>query len=285
MKVGFIGAGVVGTSLGFLLSENGANVSGFLSKSFESAQKAAMLTNTQTFRSYEEILKNTDVVIISTNDSSISDVVNELLDCKNMIEGKVFAHLSGAVSIDILYPLKCELAHTMVMHPIQTCPSFDAAINLLPKCYFTLEGDEQALNCGKSIVEKIGAKFIVLNNINKPLYHAACVAVSNYLVALMKFGDELLKESGFPYSEYPDALIPLMEGTLKNLKEKGVLASLTGPIARGDINTVKLHIQNIKDKNLIKLYKALGRMALEIARSKASLCREKYLELEGILNE
>lgn len=285
MKVGFIGAGVVGTSLGFLLSKNGANVSGFLSKSFESAQKAAMLTKTRAFRSYDDVLKSSDVIIISTDDSSISDVVNKLIDYKGMIKGKVFAHLSGAVSIDILYPLKCELGHTMVMHPIQTCPSFDAAINLLPKCYFTLEGDEQALVFGKAIVKKISAKFIVINNINKPLYHAACVAVSNYLVALAKFGVELFKESGFPYSEFPDALIPLMEGTLKNLKENGILASLTGPISRGDVNTIKLHLQNIKDKNLIKVYKSLGRVALEIAYSKKIFSEEKRLELEEVLNE
>lgn len=285
MKVGFIGAGVVGTSLGFLLSKSGVNVSGFLSKSFESAQKAAILTKTCIFRSYDEILKSSDVVIISTNDSSISDVVNKLLDCKNMIEGKVFAHLSGAASIDILNPLKYEMGYTMVLHPIQTCPSFDAAINLLPKCYFTLEGDEEALIFGKAIVEKISAKSIVVNSINKPLYHAACVAVSNYLIALARFGNELLKESGFPCSKYPDALVPLMYGSLKNIEEKGISDALTGPIARGDVNTVELHLKNIKGKNHIKLYKLLGMMALEIATNKKNLGEEKYIKLEELLNE
>ncbi|AIS51660.1 hypothetical protein TKV_c04580 [Thermoanaerobacter kivui] len=284
MKIGFVGAGIVGTSLAFLLSKSGTDVSGFLSRSFESAKRSATLTKTTAFSCYEELLKNSDVIIISTNDSSISDVVNKLLEHKDMLKEKIFCHLSGALSLEVLHPLNLEGGYIMVMHPIQTCPSFDAALELLPKSYFTLEGCEKAVKIGKEIVNKISGKYIVVENINKPLYHAACVVASNYLVALSKLSLLLLKESGFPFEEYSDALIPLMEGTLKNIKEKGINGALTGPIARGDVNTVELHLKNIQDQNLINLYKNLGKLALEISYEKGNLSKEKYFELEGILN-
>ncbi|EMT38290.1 Rossmann-like and DUF2520 domain-containing protein [Thermoanaerobacter thermohydrosulfuricus] len=284
MKIGFVGAGVVGTSLAFLLSQNGINISGFLSRNLESAKKSAEFTQSSVFSSYEEVITNSDVIIISTNDNSIPEVVNNLSQYKEILKEKTFAHLSGALNLEVLNPLKDENNFIMVLHPIQTCPSVSSALELLPKSYFTLEGDEKAVEIGKEIVNKISGKYIVLNNIVRPLYHAACVVASNYLVALSKFSLLLLKESGFPFENYPDALIPLMEGTLKNIKEKGTTDALTGPIARGDVNTVKLHLENIKDPSLEELYKSLGKLTLEIAYEKGSFNNEKYFELEGILN-
>ena len=284
MKIAFVGAGVVGTSLAFLLSQNGINISGFLSRNLESAKKSAEFTQSSVFSSYQEIITNSDVIIISTNDNSIPEVVNNLSQYKEILKEKTFAHLSGALNLEVLNPLKDENNFIMVMHPIQTCPSILSALELLPKSYFTLEGDEKAVEIGKEIVNKISGKYIVLNNVNRPLYHAACVAASNYLVALSKFSLLLLKESGFPFENYPDALIPLMEGTLKNIKEKGTTDALTGPIARGDVNTVKLHLENIKNPSLEELYKILGKLTLEIAYEKGSFNNEKYFELEGILN-
>ncbi|SHE46242.1 Predicted oxidoreductase, contains short-chain dehydrogenase (SDR) and DUF2520 domains [Thermoanaerobacter uzonensis DSM 18761] len=284
MKIGFVGAGIVGTSLAFLLSQNGINISGFLSRSLESAKKSAEFTQSSVFSSYEEVITNSDVIIISTNDNSIPEVVNNLSQYKEMLKEKTFAHLSGALNLEVLNPLKYENNFIMVLHPIQTCPSVSSALELLPKSYFTLEGDEKAVEIGKEIVNKISGKYIVLNNIVRPLYHAACVVASNYLVALSKFSLILLKKSGFPFENYPDALIPLMEGTLKNIKEKGTTDALTGPIARGDVNTVKLHLENIKDPSLEELYKSLGKLTLGIAYEKGSFNNEKYFELEGILN-
>jgi len=284
LKIGFVGAGIVGTSLAFLLSQNGINISGFLSRNLESAKKSAEFTQSSVFSSYEEVITNSDVIIISTNDNSIPEVVNNLSQYKEMFKEKTFAHLSGALNLEVLNPLKKdENNFIMVLHPIQTCPSISSALELLPKSYFTLEGDEKAVEIGKEIVNKISGKYIVLNNIVRPLYHAACVVASNYLVALSKFSFLLLKESGFPFENYPDALIPLMEGTLKNIKEKGTTDALTGPIARGDVNTIKLHLENIKDPSLEELYKSLGKLTLEIAYEKGSFNDEKYFELEGIL--
>lgn len=285
MRIGFVGAGKVGTGLAFLLSQKGIDISGFISRNSSSATFSASFTNSNVFTSYEELLKNSDVVIISTNDSSIPEVVKNLSNFKDLLlKEKTFIHLSGALSLDTLSPLKSEKTFIMVMHPVQTCSSIEAAIELLPKSYFTLEGDEKALEIGKKIVNKISGKYVIVRNINKPLYHAACVVASNYLIALTKFSLQLLKESGFPLEEHPEVLLPLMEGTLKNIKEKGINEALTGPIARGDTNTVNLHLENIKNPFSKEVYKKLGKLALEIAREKGNLENKKYLELEGILN-
>lgn len=281
MKVGFIGAGKIGTGLGILLSHSSIKVSGYLSRNVNSSLNASSLTNSAAFSKYEDIINASDVIIISTKDDCIKSIVEEILKHKSIINNKIFVHLSGSISIDVLKPLK-KYGHTMVIHPIQTCPSIEAAVSLLPESYFTIEGDDIAVNVGISITKAIGAKPIVINGINKPLYHAACVIASNYLVTLVKAANELLKASGFPFDKHPDLLLPLINGTLKNISERGCDASLSGPIARCDIETVKKHVENIKDGDILKLYKAMGNTTIRLFKGSSD---EKISELEEIFNE
>ncbi|ORX24561.1 oxidoreductase [Thermoanaerobacterium sp. PSU-2] len=281
MKVGFIGAGKIGTGLGILLSHSSIKVSGYLSRNVNSSLNASSLTNSAAFSKYEDIINASDVIIISTKDDCIKSIVEEILKHKSIINNKIFVHLSGSISIDVLKPLK-KYGHTMVIHPIQTCPSIKAAVSLLPESYFTIEGDDIAVNVGISITKAIGAKPIVINGINKPLYHAACVIASNYLVTLVKAANELLKASGFPFDKHPDLLLPLINGTLKNISERGCDASLSGPIARCDIETVKKHVENINDDEILKLYKAMGNTTIRLFKGSSD---EKISELEEIFNE
>ncbi|WP_434564590.1 DUF2520 domain-containing protein [Thermoanaerobacterium thermosaccharolyticum] len=281
MKIGFIGAGKVGTGLGILLSNSSIKVSGYLSRNISSSLKASSLTNSNAFLKYEDIINESDVIIISTNDDSIYHVVEETLKYKNLINNKIFAHLSGSISIDVLTPLK-EYGHTMVLHPVQTCPSIESAVSLLPESYFTVEGNDIAVDAGINIVKAIGAKPIVIDDVNKPLYHVSCVVASNYLVTLIKAANELLKASGFPIEKYPDMLLPLIRGTLKNIDESGCDASLSGPIARYDIDTIKKHIENIKDDEILKLYKVMGLATIKFFKNPGDA---KMTELEEIFNE
>ncbi|MGF7397357.1 DUF2520 domain-containing protein [Thermoanaerobacterium thermosaccharolyticum] len=281
MKVGFIGAGKIGTGLGILLSHSSIKISGYLSRSVNSSLNAASLTDSTAFSKYEDIIIASDVIIISTKDDCIKSIVEEILKHKSTINNKIFVHLSGSISIDVLKPLK-EYGHTMVMHPVQTCPSIEAAVSLLPESYFTIEGDDIAINAGINIVKAIGAKPIVIDGINKPLYHASCVVASNYLVTLIKAANELLKASDFPIEKYPDMLLPLIRGTLKNIDESGCDASLSGPIARYDIDTIKKHIENIKDDEILKLYKVMGLATIKFFKNPGNA---KMTELEEIFNE
>jgi Rossmann-like domain./Domain of unknown function (DUF2520). len=281
VKVGFIGAGKVGTGVGILLSNSSIKVSGYLSRNLSSSLKASSLTNSNAFLKYEDIINASDVIIISTKDDSICSIVEKILKYKKLINNKIFAHLSGSISIDVLKPLK-EYGYTMVLHPVQTCPSIESAVSLLPESYFTVEGDDIAVDAGINIVKAIGAKPIVIHGINKPLYHVSCVVASNYLVTLVKAANELLKASGFPTEKYPDLLLPLIRGTLKNISERGCDASLSGPIARCDIDTIKKHIENIKDVEILKLYKVMGLATIKFFKNPGDA---KMTELEEIFNE
>ena len=281
MKVGFIGAGKVGTGLGILLSNSSIKVSGYLSRSANSSLNASSLTNSTAFSKYEDIIIASDVIIISTKDDCIESIVEEILKHKSIINNKIFVHLSGSISIDVLTPLK-EYGHTMVLHPVQTCPSIESAVSLLPESYFTIEGNDIAVDAGINIVKAIGAKPIVIDGINKPLYHASCVVASNYLVTLIKAANELLKASDFPFDKHPDLLLPLIKGTLKNIDESGCEASLSGPIARCDIDTIKKHIENIKDDEILNLYKVMGKATIKFFKNPDDA---KMTELEEIFNE
>ena len=110
----------------------------------------------------------------------------------------------------------------------------------------------------------------------KPLYHAGAVFASNYLVAIFHAAERLFEAAGIPREEGRSALGRLAEGTLENVKASGPEGALTGPVERGDDRTVARHLEAIRRirPDLVAPYTALGRLALELARSRGSLGRD-----------
>src|SRR5690606_24287151 len=98
----------------------------------------------------------------------------------------------------------------------------------------------------------------------RPNYHAAAVFASNYLVTLAATAVRILREIGVPEEDALPALIPLMRGTLDNLEDLGLASALTGPIARGDLDTVRTHLARLSPDDRA-LYCALGRETLQLA--------------------
>jgi predicted short-subunit dehydrogenase-like oxidoreductase (DUF2520 family) len=123
---------------------------------------------------------------------------------------------------------------------------------------------------------------LIISPTKRPLYHASAVVVSNYLIALLAFGVRLMMEAGASEGDALAALLPLVHGTLENLEQLGVAASLTGPIARGDADTVRLHLARLSESDRA-LYSALGLELLRVARG-AGLDPAKAAELDHLLS-
>ncbi len=115
----------------------------------------------------------------------------------------------------------------------------------------------------------------------RPLYHAAAVFASNYLLALLAIAVRLLQDAGVPADDALPAILPLMRGTLDNVQHLGVPAALTGPVARGDTDTIRLHLARLSGEDR-ELYCALGRELLPLARA-AGLDERRAAELETLL--
>lgn len=247
MKIGFIGAGKVGKSLGKYLSNHGLHISGYFSPL--SAAFAASQTYSLVFTSLGTLLDNSDLIVITTPDDIIPSIVAKLKDCKPI--NKHICHMSGSISSEILSPLRSENCNVFSLHPIMTVNENTDYADVL----FTVEGDAQ-------ILQELPIKYLEISPSQKPLYHAALCMSSNYITTLLSMAQQLLDQIGL------DAGIsqPLAEEAIKNFYKTGK-ESLTGPIARGDIKTIMNHLDNIKDPKVALIYKALGLQTIDIAKN------------------
>lgn len=279
MKIGFIGAGKVGCSFGRYLKENGFEICGYFSRSYESVKFAAEFTQSLCFGDFYSVAKASDIIFITVNDSSISDVW-EKLSSENL-KGKIICHCSGALSSEVFSGAVEIGAYPCSVHPIVAIDSRDKAFENFAKAFFTVEGNLFACNEIKKILDNIGNKVKVIENPEKKtLYHAACVFQSNFMNALVWQGIEFFKMCGFDEEEAFSASAPLVFGNAENICKKGVLNSLTGPVERCDLKTILKHMR-VLEGNELEIYKLLSLKLIEIAMLKND--NEGYNDLKKIL--
>ncbi|GAV23203.1 Rossmann-like and DUF2520 domain-containing protein [Carboxydothermus pertinax] len=275
-SIGIIGAGRVGGALGLLLREKGFNISGVYSKTLSSAEKLAYKLNSFVYRDLESLVAESELIFITTTDREIAKVIREIAKLPNLT-GKYFAHTSGSQCYKILSPIKEKGGITFTMHPLQAVASQEMGRQVLPKAYFSLEGDPEGIKVGAYLVRAIGAKVLYLKENQKSLYHTGAVMASNYLVTLIDTALELLEISGINREEGFRALKPLIYGTLNNIEKYGTVKALTGPIARGDTVTIAQHLERLKEyPKLMELYQVLGKHTVRMAKK-----REDYLPEKG----
>jgi predicted short-subunit dehydrogenase-like oxidoreductase (DUF2520 family) len=133
----------------------------------------------------------------------------------------------------------------------------------------------------RRIVAALDGRALVISPHSRPLYHAAAVLASNALVALAAAAARMLEEAGVAGDDALPALLPLMRGTLDNIEQLGARPALTGPIARGDVDTVRLHLARLSPGDRV-LYCGLGLELLRLARE-AGLDDARAEEIESLL--
>lgn len=195
--------------------------------------------------------------------------------------GCVALHLAGALTTDVLAPLHVVGYAVGSMHPLQTVADPWSTGDRLIGAAYALAGEPAALAAGKRLVRALEGRPLVIPPMLRPAYHTAAVFASNYLVTLIATAARLLMQAGVPESEALPAILPLVRGTFENVEHLGTAAALTGPIARGDVDTVRLHLTRLSPSDR-PLYCALGLETLELARA-AGLDGHRAAELESLL--
>ena len=280
IKFGFIGAGKVGFSLGKYLKENNIDISGYYSKSQHSSKEAAIFTNTRQYNNLEDLIKNSDAIFITTPDNQIADVWNEVK--KLPIKEKLICHCSGSISSEVFSNINNHGAYGYSIHPMFAISDKYNSYKNLSQAFITIEGHEKHIEYFKQLFSYLGNDVGVINKENKALYHAASVTVSNLVLGLINNGVNYLKECGFSDEMAIKALYPLIEFNLKNIKEKGTINSLTGPVERGDLGTIINHFSVLREEDK-ELYRLLSKNILKIAKVKNS--DKNYRNLEEYLGE
>ena len=284
LKIGFIGAGTVGTALAILLDHHNYRVVAVSSRSGTSAKNLAQaVSKCQVFNHNQGTADASDLVFITTPDDAIPAVAKEI----SWSPGQSVVHCSGADSTDVLDPANHSGAIAGCFHPLQTLASINEAVDNIPGSTFAIEAEPPLLGTLKDMATAVGGYWIELKADDKAAYHAAAVIACNYLTTLVKLATDLWQTFSIHPTQSTPALLPLLLGTLKNLENIGLPQCLTGPIARGDTSTIKKHMDTLQKvaPSLLMVYKELGLQTIPIAVAKGKVSEHQARELESALKQ
>lgn len=258
-RFGIIGLGRVGSAMLALLRQAGH-------LPVWSVSSHCLENDVPCFSSLPETPDAAEVVFMAVPDGVIKDVAMEIeKKWADACSGITFFHFSGLFSSDLLSGLaKCG-GEVASLHPLQSIMDVAQAQQAIRKSFFTVEGSEQAIEIARNLVSSIGSRLIPIAKRDKILYHTAAVISSNYLVSLISQATQLMEKVGLSREH----LIPLIKGTVSNIEEHG-RGALTGPVQRGDWETVKAHLDEIAERfpDMLPSYEALGLYTARLAGKK-----------------
>jgi predicted short-subunit dehydrogenase-like oxidoreductase (DUF2520 family) len=287
IKTVIIGAGRLGTTLGYALTKKGYSIEAISCRRSSSAEESRRIIG-QGVQSTDNLqaAKQGDLIILSVPDDVIEAVVSELASSDIDWAEKTVFHCSGYHSSGALSALRKKGALTASLHPVQTFPKKEADESVFHGIYFGLEGEEDAVYKAKEIVRSLGAEYVLLDAQAKPLFHAACSVASNHLAALLGMSSSMLEKAGLDEELSLKIVFPLVQRTLQNVKKIGASAALTGPLIRGDQKTLLSHLRSLDDTpDYSNPYKSLARLVLQMAERDGRLPSEKIKTLRDLLED
>lgn len=205
------------------------------------------------------------VILIAVPDTAIADVARELAAAEWPQPAKrIVLHSSGALSSEILAPLRDFGASVGSLHPLQSfsgigTPSLDG-------CIFAVEGDAGATRVARAIARALGGQILRLDPAAKPLYHAAATMAAGQILAELAAAIQILASLGMTRGEALRALLPLTRQVLENLERLGPRPAWTGPLARGDFSVIAAHENSLGSwpTEYLTAYRALNRLAARV---------------------
>jgi predicted short-subunit dehydrogenase-like oxidoreductase (DUF2520 family) len=201
-----------------------------------------------------------DILWICHTDDALTETA-KLLARKPGWVGKIVLHSSGALSSDVMSSLKRRGASTASLHPMMTfVPGATPRMEDVP---FAVEGDSRAVSVARRIARDLGAEIFAIKKAAKPLYHALGSFSSPMIVAALVTAERVGRGAGLTASQTRRVMAPILRQTIKNYVERGAAAAFSGPIKRGDLNTVLRHLKELKRvQGASDVYRALVKSAL-----------------------
>ncbi|MFQ6044927.1 MAG: Rossmann-like and DUF2520 domain-containing protein [Gemmatimonadales bacterium] len=270
--IGIVGPGRAGVGLGLALSRSGHTV--FIHGRRPKALPAPLELS---WGGIPPWLDRVQTILLAVPDDALPPLIEELARSGRVGPEHTVLHLSGVLDWSVLAPLAGSGAALGSLHPLQSLADPLRVPELLRGAVAAVEGDPRAVERAGDLARSLGLRPVEVPSSGKVIYHAGAVFAANYLVVVGAIAERLLVEAGFGSSEARAALTPLIAGSVENLREKGPRA-LTGPVARGDADTVRMHLATLP-RDLVEPYRALARAALEIAE----LSEEKKRAIEEAL--
>lgn len=268
LAIGVVSAGRVGAVMGAALAAAGHRVTAASGVSRASQLRAANLLPGVPLLPPDDVVAAADLALLAVPDDVLPGLIRGLAAAGSFRAGQIVVHTSGAHGVGVLAPAAEHGVLSLALHPVLTFTGREEDVaRLAGACagVTAAAGDEAAWSVGEALVVEMGAEPVRVPEDVRPRYHAALAYGANYLVTIVRDSVELLEKAGVTPAER--LVAPLLSAALDNALRHGDRA-LTGPVARGDVDTIRTHLAVLADADpeLLAAYRTLaGRTATRAA--------------------
>lgn len=258
-----IGAGNLAHALGAALKAAGYTIDAVVSRPMAASRSRArnlakrLGAEAPTLQDFQPA---SHIVWLCQTDDALAETAR-MLSRKKGWEGKIVLHSSGALTSDVLGPLRRAGASVASLHPMMTFVSGTSPE--MDKVPFAVEGDKKAVAAAGKIVRAFKAKVFPIRKESKVLYHALGSFSSPLIVATLVTAERVGRAAGLSSRQVAKVMERILHQTIANYLERGPAAALSGPIKRGDLNTIRAHLRELKRvPEAEDVYRALVKSAL-----------------------
>jgi predicted short-subunit dehydrogenase-like oxidoreductase (DUF2520 family) len=260
-SITIVGPGRFGSALALALYKAGYTVDEIVTRRSGQARGLASKIKAKAV-ALDNAALEADIIWLTVQDSAIGLTANQLAANRGDWSKKIAFHSSGALTSDELSILKEHDAAVASVHPMMTFSGGPPPS--LVDVFFGVEGDPRAIRVAKSVVQTLGAISAIIRPEDKPAYHALGSFASPLFIALLAAAEQVGSYAGFDRRQIRDAIGPLLQQTLDNYVAQGAAAAFTGPLVRGDAETIRKHLDALQfDPTVRDAYLALAHAALK----------------------
>jgi predicted short-subunit dehydrogenase-like oxidoreductase (DUF2520 family) len=280
--IGFIGAGAVGGTLAVALGQAGYRVAAVASRTLASAHGLAQrLVGCTAYASPQQVVDACELVFISTPDDAIGPVAAGL----TWRAGQGVVHCSGATSLDVFAVPLAQGVLPGALHPFQAVASLDTGVPSLPGTTFGIDADGAMREVLVTMALALGGRPIILTAADKALYHLSAVMMGNLLTGLAATAAQLWEHLGVSRADGLQAVVAMMRSVVCNLERAGIPAAMAGPYVRGDVGTIRRHLETLSATApaVLPLYRELALAALPFGVEKGALTHHQSQVIQHMI--
>jgi predicted short-subunit dehydrogenase-like oxidoreductase (DUF2520 family) len=277
-RIAIVGPGNLGTALAISLQRAGFPISALVGRKSSMRKARALAKQIRSHATSETARLDADVIWFCVPDSEIAQAAQSWA-ISSRGKGGVALHSSGALSSEDLAVLRRKGFAVASVHPLMTfVPGSRPALAGVP---FAIEGDPGAARVARRIVGDLGGRSYPIRKQDKAAYHAWGTFASPLFTALLATTEQVGAAAEVKSAEVRRRMIPILRQTLANYAQYGAAGAFSGPIIRGDINTVKKHLRALRGVPAAsEVYIALARAALQYLPAKNKRLLRRILDSE-----